>query len=106
MGGGGDTASSRHSAHAAQGKMRMRKGFVEKPDTIVQLPDGRTMTLWVQTLRGMQQFCHAVCLQFAPGSVLKGYGCDQTCINLFSIGQTMLHVATMGHVICAGTYQT
>ncbi|KAG1663630.1 hypothetical protein FOA52_011685 [Chlamydomonas sp. UWO 241] len=38
-------AAQRHATHAAQGHTRLRKSFLEKPDTLVKLPDGRTMTL-------------------------------------------------------------
>lgn len=31
--------------HAASGKMRLVKGKLEKPDTVVKLPNGDTMVL-------------------------------------------------------------
>jgi hypothetical protein len=41
----GEGSSTRHTQHAAQGRTRLKKSFVEKPDTVVKLPDGKTLTL-------------------------------------------------------------
>ena len=39
------STETKHTAHADAGRTRLRKTFVEKPDTVIKLPDGRTMTL-------------------------------------------------------------
>ena len=48
------STETKHTAHADAGRTRLRKTFVEKPDTVIKLPDGRIMTLWVWVRRGMR----------------------------------------------------
>ena len=40
------STETKHTAHADAGRTRLRKTFVEKPDTVIKLPEGRKMTLW------------------------------------------------------------
>ena len=40
------STETKQTAHADAGRTRLRKIFVEKPDTVIKLPEGRTMTLW------------------------------------------------------------
>lgn len=37
--------NTKQAAHAAGGKARLRKSPIDKPDTVVHLPDGKTMIL-------------------------------------------------------------
>eukprot|EP00195_Chlamydomonas_chlamydogama_P003123 CAMPEP_0202915718 /NCGR_PEP_ID=MMETSP1392-20130828/66448_1 /ASSEMBLY_ACC=CAM_ASM_000868 /TAXON_ID=225041 /ORGANISM="Chlamydomonas chlamydogama, Strain SAG 11-48b" /LENGTH=271 /DNA_ID=CAMNT_0049607855 /DNA_START=118 /DNA_END=933 /DNA_ORIENTATION=- len=38
-------SNTKHTVHGSTGKTRLRKSFVEKPDTLIHLPDGQTLTL-------------------------------------------------------------